>query len=457
MKLKFYGAAGFVTGSCYVLSFNGKKVMIDCGMYQGPKEVTKLNYEPFQFNPKEIDVLILTHAHIDHSGLIPKLCKEGFNGKIYCTSATKDLCRIMLSDSAHIQEMEAYHDNKRLSRDHKPLRTPLYLKKDVLKCMTQFRGFPYNELLRVFDGLEVVYRDAGHIIGSSMVEVFVKEKGVTKKIVFSGDLGQVDAVIIDDPTYIKSADYVLVESTYGGRIHEGRSQRQGMLKSLIQEVNKTGGKLIIPSFAIERTQEIIYELNELAESGQIPNVPIFVDSPLAIKATRVFRNHTENYDQEAVDLLAKGDDPFEFKMLKYTEKAEESKKLNLLKGAAVIISASGMCTGGRIKHHLKNHMSKPNSIIFFVGYQARGTLGRRIRQGAKQVKIYGESIKVKAKIVSCGGFSAHADQPQLLKWLNSFETKPKVFMVHGEPEEAKALKKAYGSGHIAKLYEEVEL
>ncbi|MBT3303959.1 MBL fold metallo-hydrolase [Candidatus Woesearchaeota archaeon] len=456
MKLKFFGAAGIVTGSCHMLKFNNKKILVDCGMFQGRKQTSMLNYEPFKFDPKEIDAVFLTHAHIDHSGLIPKLYKHGYRNKIYCTAATKDLCRIMLEDSAGIQEFENKWDNKRLKKQGKPLRQPLYSVADAKKCMKLFKGIQYNELIKVFDDLEVVFRDAGHIMGSAIVEAFVLEDK-PKKIIFSGDLGQWNAPIIDDPTCLKTADFVVCESTYGGRTHEPMKKRDQILIDLIKTTYKNGGKLLIPSFAIERTQELIYTLNRIAEKNLIPKIPIFVDSPLAIKATKIFQQHTENYDDEAVNLLAEGDNPFEFPNLTYTLKTEESKALNEMAEPAVIIASSGMCTGGRIKHHLKNHMGKPNTTIFFIGFQAQGTLGRRIRDGTKFVKIYGKSYKINAKIVDVEGFSSHADQPQLMKWLNCFQTKPKLFIVHGEPDEQAALKKAYKSGHIAKLWEEVEL
>jgi metallo-beta-lactamase family protein len=456
MKLKFYGAAGIVTGSCYRITTGDRQILIDCGMFQGTKKISKMSYDNFKFEPKKIDAVLLTHAHIDHSGLIPKLYKYGFRGKVYCTNATKDLCRIMLEDSAHLQEFETKWDNKRLAREGKTLRKPLYTIKEAQKCMQLFKSFNYDELIKIMPNIEIAFREAGHIVGSAIIEVFITEE-TTKKIVFSGDLGQENAPIIKDTFRIKTADYVLCESTYGGRVHENKKERISLIKKAMEETLKNNGKLIIPAFAIEKTQELIYGLNELAEKKQLPDIPIFVDSPLAMKATRIFEKHTENYDDDALNRIASGDNPFEFKNLKYLEKTEESKELNEYKKPCVIISASGMCTGGRIKHHLKNHIHKPNTIIFFVGYQAEGTLGRRIKDGEKVVKIYGENYPVKAKIMSAESFSSHADQPQLLKWLGAFETNPKVFFVHGEPESLEALKKAYGSGHIAKMEEEIEL
>lgn len=457
MKLKFYGAAQIVTGSCHMLSFNDKKILVDCGMFQGTKQISKMSYDDFKFNPKQVDAVLLTHAHIDHSGLIPKLYKFGFRGKVYCTHATKDLCRIMLEDSASLQEFETKWDNKRLEKEGKPLRKPLYTVKEALKCMSLFKSFDYNELIKVYPELDIVFRDAGHIIGSSIIEVFVNENGKTKKIVFSGDLGQNNSPIIKDPTHLKTADYVLCESTYGGTVHEKPKEKIDLLLKAINDAYKNESKLIIPSFAIEKTQELIYRLNDLAGKKLLPKIPIFIDSPLAIKATKIFEKHTENYDDEAVSRLAKGDNPFNFPTLRFLLKTEESKTLNSYEGSCVIIAGSGMCTGGRIKHHLKNHIGNKKTILLFVGYQAEGTLGRRIKDGNKVVKIYGESYAVNAEIRTIESFSSHADQPQLLNWLNSFETKPLVFFVHGEPEQLEALKKAYGSGHIAKMGEEINI
>lgn len=451
MNLQFFGAAGFVTGSCHMLKFGKYKILVDCGMFQGRE--SKMNYEKLKFDPSEIDLVLLTHAHLDHCGLLPKLVKEGFKGPIYCTLATKDLAKIVMEDSAHIQEMETVWDNKRLKKEGKPLRKPLYKVVDALKVGTRLKGVEYNQTIRPLPGLTAVYRDAGHILGSAIIEVFVEGK----KIVFSGDLGQWDAPIINNPTLIKEADYVVCESTYGGRLHETKSEKRKLLAQAINNTTEKNGKLLIPSFAIERTQEIVYYINELVESKKVECIPMFVDSPMGLKATRVFMEHTENYDEAARNTLARGDDPFRFRCLKYVETVEESKALNDLQGPGVIIASSGMCSGGRIKHHLKNHASNESTTILFVGYQAYGTLGRRIVNGEKKVRIYGWQVPIKAQIKKIDGFSGHADQSQLMKWLKGFKTKPKVFYVHGEPDEALALKKKYGSGHVAKLYEEIEL
>ncbi len=439
MEIEFLGAAGIVTGSCHKITVNGISCLLDCGMYQGGRETTKKNYLPFAFDPKKINAVILSHAHIDHSGLIPKLYRDGFRGIIYCTKATKDLCRIMLEDSADIHEREAVYDNRRLEREGLPLRQPLYEKKDARGCMTLFKSVNYDDITKVSPGVKVILRDAGHILGSAIVEISATENKTTKKIVFSGDLGKLNTPIIKDPTFIKEADYVLMESTYGGRIHEQVKERKNILLSIIKKNYESGGRLMIPSFAIERTQEIIYTLNDFTEKGMLPKESVYVDSPLATKATEVFTRHPECYDKETRDLIARNDNPFDFPRLRYTQSVRESKKLNTINEPCIIIAGSGMCTGGRMKHHLKNHLDEKNSTLLFVGYQGRGTLGRKIRDGAKKVKIYGKWYDVKVNIESIGGFSAHADHNMLAKWARKFKNQPKIFLVHGEPYEAKLL------------------
>lgn len=461
MKLEFIGAAGIVTGSCHKISVNGKSYLLDCGMYQGKREVTRRNYLPFSFNPKKISAVILSHAHIDHSGLIPKLYKEGFRGPVYCTKATKDLCRIMLEDSADIHEREAAYDNKRLEAEGLPLRKPLYEKKDARACISLFRAVDYNSKFAVSPEIAVVFRDAGHILGSAIVEVFAAEKGAARKIVYSGDLGKPDTPIIKNPSFIREADYVLLESTYGGRVHEKVRERKKMLLSIIKANYENRGRLMVPSFAIERTQEIIYTLNEFTEKGLVPSESVFVDSPLATKATEIFTRHPECYDREFKELVAKGDNPFEFPRLRYIQKVSESKKLNRIKEPCIIIAGSGMCNGGRIKHHLRNHVGERNSTVLFVGYQAKGTLGRKIRDGYKKIKIYGKWYDVKVNLESIGGFSAHADRTMLVKWAKNFKNSPKIYLVHGEPEEAKSLageiRKFNRNVSIARMHQAVNL
>ena len=461
MELQFLGAAGIVTGSCHMITVNGNQYLLDCGLYQGTKEITKRNFLPFAFDPRKIKALILSHAHIDHSGLIPKLCKEGFRGKVYSTRATKDLCNIMLEDSADIHERETVYDNKRLANEGLPLRQPLYTKKDAAECINLFSTAEYGDIINVSPDIKVVFRDAGHILGSAIVEVFVTEKEVQKKIVFSGDIGQPNMPIINDPEYIKDADFVLIESTYGGRVHEDVSKRREILLQIIRDNYEKGGRLMIPTFAVERAQEIIYRLNEFAEKKLMPEIKVFVDSPLATKATAIFMRHPECYDEEINGLIARGDAPFEFSKLRYVQKVSESKKLNTIKEPCIIIAGSGMCNGGRIKHHLKNHLKEENSTLLFVGYQAIGTLGRKIRDGNKKVKIYGKWHDIKVDVKSIGGFSAHGDQPFLIGWTKNFKTSPKIYIVHGEPRESQALamqlKKFSNNVNIAKMHQIVKL
>lgn len=461
MEIEFLGAAGIVTGSCHLLTVNKKKYLIDCGMFQGIREITKRNYLPFAFNPRDIEGVFLSHPHIDHSGLLPKLYKEGFRGVIYATRAAKDLCRIMLEDSADIQERETIYDNRRLKREGLPLRESLYTKKDALYCMKLFRAVDYNKIINVSSEISLVFKDAGHILGSAIIEIFAKEKETKKKIVFSGDLGKPNSPIVKDPTMISTADYVIMESTYGSRIHEDVKEKKEILLNIIKKNYRKGGVLMIPSFAIERAQEIIYALNEFVEHNLIPKMDVYVDSPLATKATAIFMMHPECYDQEIKKLIAEGDMPFEFPRLRYIASVQESKKLNDKKEPFIIIAGSGMCNGGRIKHHLKNHLKERNSTVLFIGYQAKGTLGRRIRDGAKKVKIYGQWYNIKVNVESIGGFSGHADQPFLLEWARNFKGKPKIYIVHGEPMESTALaeeiKKFNNNVHIAKLRQVVNI
>jgi len=442
MKLTFHGAAQIVTGSCYQIETEKSNILVDCGMFQGKKEITRMNYEPLKFDPKKISHIILTHAHIDHSGLIPKVVNEGFKGKIVCTHATKDISKYLLEDSGALHEMEEKWKNKRLARQGLPLRNPLYTKLDATKSMRFFKGVDYGKRIRITDDIEIVFRDAGHILGSAIIEMFVRDGGEDKKIVFSGDLGQWDKPIIKDPEVIEEADYVLIESTYGDRLHEDVDERKELFFNVVMDTYKRNGKLIIPSFAMERTQEIIYYLNEFVERGMMPRIPVFIDSPLAINLTEVFKKHVECLDDETKELINSNDDPFTFPGLKYIRTAEESIKLNDYKGQCIIIAGSGMANGGRIKHHLKHNLWRKESSVLFVGYQAEGTLGRLIKDGAPFVRIFDEDIKVMAKIFSIDGFSAHADQKDLLRWAGHFSHrgKPKkFFIVHGEKKAEQAL------------------
>jgi len=447
MKLIFLGAAQTVTGSCFLLQANNKNILIDCGMFQGTSHEENLNFEPWPFDVTSIDYLLLTHAHIDHSGKIPKLCKDGFKGKIYCTRATADLCAIMLPDSGYIQESEAEWKNRKRKRAGKALIEPLYTYQDALKSLEFFEPIAYHEVVNLRGNITIKFSDAGHMLGSSILEIWVNENNEETKLVFTGDLGNHDIPILKDPERIYSADYLIMESTYGNRIHKERENKARKLLNIIEETIKKGGNVIIPSFAVGRTQEIIYELfkhNEVDEDDVnfLNSVPVYVDSPLAISATEVFRNSLDCYDDEARYYIKNGDNPLDFPTLTFTRTPEESKSLNEDKEPKIIISASGMCEAGRIKHHLKHNLWRDDSTILFVGYQAPGTLGRRILYGAKKVKILGEEISINARIENIEGYSGHADQEGLLNWLKKFTKLPKkVFIVHGEPEAQETLAK----------------
>lgn len=453
MKITFHGAAETVTGSCFQVECGESKLLVDCGMFQGSSAEREMNHEPFPFDPTEIDFLLLTHAHIDHSGLIPRLCREGFRGQIITTKATMDLCQIMLPDSGHIQEMEAeWHNRKRVRQGEPPL-TPLYTVEEALKSLEFLQPVHYGEELTISDEVRVRFRDAGHILGSAIIEVWLNDGKNQAKLVFSGDLGQTGQPIIRDPSRIEAADYIIVESTYGNRPHENGENKLELLERVIQEANAGGGKLIIPSFAVGRTQDLLYHIKRLRLDGRIPNLPVYIDSPMAVSTTEIFRNNPMYYDDETNRMLRAGESPFEFPGLHFVRTTEESKRLNELNEKAIIISASGMCEAGRILHHLRHNLWRPETHVLFVGYQAEGTLGRRLLEGAKAVKIFGEEISVAAKIHKIEGFSAHAGQDGLLRWLEGFVAKPKnVFLVHGEenvlPEWSRKIRETLGYSTI---------
>ena len=437
MNIQCLGGAGTVTGSCYLLDTGEHRVLIDCGMFQGSGEMDERNREPFAFEPSEIEAVVLTHAHIDHSGLIPKLNRDGFRGRVICTHSTAELCSILLPDSGHIQEMEAERRSrkKRGTRQARRIR-PLYTEEDGRRCLSRFRGIDYNERYEVAPGVQVRLQDAGHILGSAIVELWIEaESGARCKLVFSGDLGSRGQAIVKDPAFIEEADYVFIESTYGDRLHDHQTNRGEKLGNLVQHIQKEGGVMIIPSFSVGRTQEIIYELTELHAHGTIEPLPVFIDSPLAVEATRVFRRHEDVFDEESQTYIGRGVDPLAFPGLVFVETIEESQRLNRVTSGAIIISSSGMCEAGRIKHHLRHHIWRPKSHIVFVGYQAPGTLGRRIVDGARHVRIFGRDYKVAASVHMIEGFSAHADRAGLLDWLRGFTQKPKkIVIVHGEPD-----------------------
>lgn len=442
MNISFFGAVESVTGSCHLLQFNDKKVLIDCGQFQGSKREESMNFEDFDFVPSEIDYLLLSHCHIDHCGRIPLLVKRGFKGEIICTKPTYDLCQVMLLDSAHIHESEAEWSNRKAQRAGKKTVEPLYTQEDAYNSLKYFEPYLYGQMIELGDDLVVRFNDAGHILGSSIIEIWINEdiNNEPLKLVFSGDLGTEDKPILNDPTYIDKADYAIIESTYGNRLHEKSESKMDKLIEIILKTTRRGGNVIIPSFAVGRTQEIIYELNKYydlpnKDYDELRKIQVYIDSPLAVKATEIFKLNAQVFDDETRKILMSGNNPLHFKNLNFVQSQLESKALNEDKTPKIIIAASGMCEAGRIKHHLKHNLWRPESSIVFVGYQAENTLGRKIRDGEKIVKIFGEEISVHAQIYNLEGFSGHADKDGLLKWVNSFEKKPKkLFIVHGEED-----------------------
>ncbi len=435
MKLTFIGAAHEVTGSCHLLEVNGRHILVDCGMEQGP-DLYENQEVPVPAG--EIDYILLTHAHIDHSGLLPLFCKHGFKGQIVTTFATADLCRIMLQDSAHIQEFEAEWRNRKARRSGGPSYEPLYTVQNALDTVELLAPCDYGQKIELCDGVQVRFTDIGHLLGSASIEVWLQEDGIEKKIVFSGDVGNIQQPILRDPQVTKEADYVVIESTYGDRIHsEDRPDYLGEFTRILRETFRKEGNVVIPSFAVGRTQEILYFIREIKERKLLPEYPdfeVFVDSPLAIEATKIFtKNQRGCFDEDAMKLVDAGMNPLVFPGLKVAVSSEESKQINFDSNPKVIISASGMCEAGRIRHHLKHNLWRPECTICFVGYQAVGTLGRKLIEGAKAVKLFGETIEVSAKIESLKGISGHADKEGLLQWLAGFETPlSHVFVVHGE-------------------------
>ena len=451
MKITFLGATKIVTGSNFLVEAAGKRFLVDCGLYQGKEELEELNYREFDYNPAEIDFMLLTHAHIDHSGRIPKLYNDGFKGPIYAHKATCDLCSIMLPDSGHIQEMEAEWKNKKRIRKGQKEKPPLYTADDAIKCMEIFKPVKYDEIIQVDKNIFVRFNDAGHMLGSSTIEIWAIEDGKETKTVFSGDLGNNDIPLLSEPTMIDNCDYLVMESTYGSRLHNRNDQKAEMFLNIVSETINNGGTVVIPSFAVGRTQEILYEINKIKENRHdeefmekyrtLMKVPVYVDSPLAISATQVFKENMDLFEDEVKEEMQRGNNPLEFPGLKFTQTADESKALNESNEASIIISASGMCDVGRIKHHLKHNIWNPNSTILFVGYQAPGTLGYQIVNGAKKVTIFGEEFAVNARIEYIEGYSGHADQEWLMNFIYSFLTKPKhIFLVHGEEESQDVLR-----------------
>ncbi|MBW7898973.1 Ribonuclease [Candidatus Brocadiaceae bacterium B188] len=463
MKITFFGAAKTVTGSCYGIRTNDVNLLIDCGTFQGTRDHEERNVNPFPFIPSEVHYVLLTHAHLDHSGLIPKLVKDGFRGKILATPATVDLCGVMLLDSAHIHERDTEWDNKRRMRAGKPPLKPLYTIQEAADSIAYFQGIAYEETRELGSGVKVRFRDAGHILGSAMVEVWVHDDTREKKLVFSGDLGQKKLPLVKDPEFIDEADYIFIESTYGNRKHKGIKETVDEFTRVVTESIGRGGNVVIPAFAVGRTQEILYLLNQLSREGKLNHVQVFVDSPMALQATRITIRHPECLDEETLALMKKGNFLKGTLTLKFTESVDDSMEINRIKSNAIIISASGMCEAGRIRYHLKHNLWRPECSVIFVGFQAAGTLGRRIVEGAKMVRIFDEEIAVNASIYTIGGLSAHADRDELLDWLGRFKKRPRrVFVTHGEENAALDFAKAIQDrlqfdAYVPDILEEIHL
>jgi metallo-beta-lactamase family protein len=439
IDLTFMGAARGVTGSRYLVEANNITLLVDCGLYQ-EREFQSRNWEPFRCRPEELTAVLLTHAHLDHSGLLPKLVSEGFRGRVICTPATADIAKIMLLDSAHIQEEDAQYKKKRHIREGRKgphPEIPLYTVADAEASLRLFDPVEYNRAVSIGQGIEATFYDAGHVLGSSMIKLLISQGGEKRSIIFSGDIGRWDRPILRDPSVFSRTDYIVMESTYGDREHHGTEEIGDELAEIVKAAFASGGNIIVPSFALQRTQEILYYLNKLLRENRIPHLTVYLDSPMAIKITEVFKQHSELMDKEMKDLLRQHRSPFDFPGLKMVETIEESKALNEIKGTVMIIAGSGMCTGGRIKHHLANNISRPECTVMFVGYQAEGTLGRQILDGAKSVRILGQPHPVRARIVQIQGFSAHADRDELLRWLSNLSANPRhIFITHGEKRAA---------------------
>lgn len=442
MEITFFGAARTVTGSQHLLDVNGHRILLDCGLYQGSRNESNERNRHLPFDARSIDVLILSHAHIDHSGNIPNLVKSGFDGDIISTFATRDLCNIMLRDSAKIQELDIEYLNKKRLRGNLPPLEPNYTMADALASLKLFLSIGYERPYRVAPGITLTFYDAGHLLGSAIVALDIEEEngGGTTRLVFSGDLGRANRPILNDPVFLDHADILIMESTYGNREHPDDEDTDHMLEDIIRDTVMMRGKVIVPAFAVGRTQELVYRLNNLVEAGDLPsNLAVYVDSPLAIDATSIYRAHPEAYDEETADVLLtdKDRDPFGFRMMQYTRSSQQSKQLNFLKTPAVIISASGMAEAGRILHHLKNNVEDPNNTVLITGFMAPETLGRRIAEGQKRIKIFGEDYDLRARVFSLTGMSGHADRSELLEWAGHFQRPPRrTFLVHGEPDAA---------------------
>ncbi len=455
MKIQFCGGARTVTGSQHLLLVNGRRILLECGLFQGKRKLSYERNQSFLYDPSTVDAMVLSHAHIDHCGNIPNLVRHGFDGPIFATAATVDLCQIMLRDSAHLQEKDAEWVNRIRKRKHEPPVEPLYTLDDVEKAMPLFVGVQYNRSFPIAPGVRVTFRDAGHILGSASVLLEIEEKGRTSRLGFSGDLGRRSMPILRDPDALRDLDYFLCESTYGNRFHEPAEDVEEQLAQLVRTTIENGGKIVIPAFALGRTQLLVYMLHKLYDQDRIPDVPIFVDSPLACNATEVFRQHPECFDRETYRLFLQDEvDPFGFGRLHYVRDVEQSKKLNEFQDPCIIISASGMAEAGRILHHLKHNIGDPRNLVLLVGYAAEHTLARKLKEGYEEVKIFGEPYRVRCRVESMDAFSAHADRRELLDYYDFLppERMRKVFLVHGEADQAEPLQQALRSKGYREVY-----
>jgi metallo-beta-lactamase family protein len=442
MKVKFLGAARQVTGSCYLLENRGTRILVDCGLFQ-ERHYSHRNWERFPFPPDKVDYVLLTHVHLDHCGLLPKLVKDGFRGRVLLTPASCEMLPIVLADSARLQEEDAAYKKKRHRKEGRKgphPEVPLYDLKDVEKCLRLLKEVPYNNYFQLGKEAKVCFHDAGHILGSAMVEVVAQDGRDWRSIVFSGDIGQFDKPILNDPSVFNRADYVVMESTYGDRNHNGVQNLEDELSRIVGDTLEAGGNVLIPAFAIERAQQVLYYLGKLTREGRMPEVRVFFDSPMGVEITKVFERSRKYFDEEARALFSEGRSPFEFPGLRLVESVEDSKAIAQYPKPAVIMSGAGMLTGGRIKHHLAQNIGRPECTLLFVGYQAAGTLGRLLLEGVSPVRIHGQSYEVKIKIAHLEGFSAHADMNGLRRWLDGFATPPRrVFLIHGEEDGIAAL------------------
>jgi len=462
MHIEFHGAAGEVTGSCHLVAVGERRILLDCGLVQGGQTAQARNARPFPFDPATIDAVVLSHAHIDHSGRIPFLVKSGFKGPIYTQKASRDLCRIMLKDSAYLNEKETEWENRKLERKGLDLKEPLYTVQEAQMAMRQFEGIPYGVSKKIVPGITLRLSDAGHILGSAIVELWLEENGVRRKLVFSGDLGTPGRPILNDPSCIKAADFVLMESTYGDRLHRSGEETRKEVIEIVRQAAKARGNILIPAFAVGRTQRLLYEFAKHYRDWNLSRWQIFLDSPMAIDATNVYARHTDLYDAESTELWQKNKHHPMLPNLHLYRTTNQSMQLNKVRSGAIIIAGSGMCTGGRIKQHLKHNIWRRHCHIVIVGYQAQGTLGRLLVDGAKRIRLWGETFQVKASIHTVGGLSAHADQSGLMDWYGHFDYRPPLVLVHGETHAMDVLheriQKELGTPvHIAQPGEHINL